>query len=123
MPASRRPLWVTAAGPYGTLREQMVRDTSGKDRDRRITDWRQPCAGLDPSSAKTPGYSMISSPRPSNGTGIVMPSALAPLRLMKRPNSVGVWTGSSPGLSPLWTRLSALDVALPTYRSLRDHPP
>src|SRR5262245_17728654 len=50
-------------------------------------------------------YSISSSARPSKGTGILMPSALAAFRLMTNSNLVGDWTGSSPGLSPLRIRI------------------
>ena len=49
-------------------------------------------------------YSIISSARPSNAGGIVMPRAFAVLRLMSRSTFVDCWTGRSAGFSPLRMR-------------------
>ena len=49
-------------------------------------------------------YSIISSARPLNGSGTVMPSALAVLRLMYSSTFAACWTGSSAGFSPLRIR-------------------
>src|SRR4051812_4546518 len=46
-------------------------------------------------------YSITSSARARIDGGTVRPSTLAVLRLMKRLNVVGCWTGSSAGLAPL----------------------
>ena len=45
-------------------------------------------------------YSIISSARPINVLGTVMPSALAALRLMTSLNFAGCWIGRSDGLTP-----------------------
>jgi len=50
------------------------------------------------------GYSITSSARPINGSGTVIPSALAVLRLMISSTFVARWTGSSAGFSPLRIR-------------------
>jgi hypothetical protein len=49
-------------------------------------------------------YSTISSARPLKGSGTVMPSALAVLRLMYSSTFAACWTGSSAGFSPLRIR-------------------
>ena len=49
-------------------------------------------------------YSIISSARPLNGSGTVMPSTLAVLRLMYSSTFAACWTGSSAGFSPLRIR-------------------
>jgi hypothetical protein len=49
-------------------------------------------------------YSITSSARPDRGSGTVMPSALAVLRLMKSSTLVACWTGRSAGFSPFRTR-------------------
>src|SRR5262249_24788753 len=48
-----------------------------------------------------PPHSITSSARASNVAGISRPSALAVLRFKISSNSVGCWTGRSPGLVPL----------------------
>src|SRR5262249_1432936 len=48
-------------------------------------------------------HSITSSARPISGSGTVMPSALAVLRLMISSTFVDCWTGKSAGLSPLRT--------------------
>src|SRR5215813_1486061 len=45
-------------------------------------------------------HSMTSSARPDSGSGTVMPSALAVLRLMISSTFVDCWTGRSAGFSP-----------------------
>jgi hypothetical protein len=47
------------------------------------------------------GYSITSSARPSSGSGNVIPSALAVLRLSTSSTLMDCWTGRSAGLSPL----------------------
>jgi signal transduction histidine kinase len=49
-------------------------------------------------------YSSNSSARPVSGSGTVMPSALAVLRLMISSTFVACWTGISAGFSPLKIR-------------------
>src|SRR5262249_635114 len=49
-------------------------------------------------------HSNTSSARPDRGSGTLMPSALAVLRLMKSSTFVACWTGRSAGFSPLRTR-------------------
>ena len=49
-------------------------------------------------------YSITSSARPDRGSGIVMPSVLAVLRLMYSSTFVACCTGRSAGFSPLRTR-------------------
>src|SRR6516225_4586458 len=56
-------------------------------------------------------YSIISSARPDRGSGMVMPSALAVLRLMISSTFVDCTTGRSAGFSPLRMR--------PAYRPAR----
>jgi hypothetical protein len=53
---------------------------------------------------QTPPYSMISSARPSSGSGIVNPSVLAVLRLTTSSIFVDSWTGNSAGVAPLRIR-------------------
>ena len=48
-------------------------------------------------------HSITSSARPTIGSGMVRPSALAVLRLITSSNLVGSMTGKSPGLTPLRT--------------------
>src|SRR5262245_4762984 len=55
------------------------------------------CQIRTPAAQQHTGYSIISSARPSKGTGILMSSALAGSKMMTNSNLVGVWTGSSPG--------------------------
>src|SRR4030095_8603917 len=50
------------------------------------------------------GYSMTSSARPSSGSGNVMPSVFAALRLMINSTLLDCWTGRSAGLSPFSNR-------------------
>src|SRR5262249_8232368 len=50
------------------------------------------------------GHSITSSARPSSGSGNVIPSALAVLRLSMSSTLMDCWTGRSAGLSPLRTR-------------------
>ena len=50
------------------------------------------------------GYSMTSSARPMSVFGMLMPSALAVLRLMVSSTLVTCWTGKLAGFSPLRTR-------------------
>ena len=54
--------------------------------------------------SKIAHYSITSSARPSNGSGTVMPSALAVLRLITSSYLVGACTGRSAGVSPLRMR-------------------
>src|SRR5262249_23127558 len=49
-------------------------------------------------------YSINSSARASSMGGMVMPSALAVLRLITSSNLVGAWTGKSPGFTPFRIR-------------------
>src|SRR5207244_4167879 len=56
------------------------------------------------SLSKGAPYSITSSARPSRGSGTLMPSALAVLRLMYSSTLVACWTGRSAGLSPLRIR-------------------
>src|SRR5262249_14909887 len=49
----------------------------------------------------TTSYSITSSARASNGSGMVRPRALAALRFMINSTVVDRWTGRSPGFSPL----------------------
>jgi hypothetical protein len=49
-------------------------------------------------------YSITSSARCKNISGIVSPSAFAALRFMTSSNLTGAWTGSSLGFSPLRMR-------------------
>jgi hypothetical protein len=49
-------------------------------------------------------YSITSSARPRSGSGTVMPSALAVLRLMINSTFVVCWTGISAGFAPLRIR-------------------
>src|SRR5215813_8439401 len=55
-------------------------------------------------SQQSRAYSITSLARPSRGSGIVRPSALAVLRLMRNSIFVDCWTGRSAGLSPLRMR-------------------
>src|SRR5262249_42436848 len=59
---------------------------------------------LDRTSFAWRTHSITSSARPSNGSGTVMPSALAVLRFRNISTFVDCCTGSSPGLSPLRMR-------------------
>src|SRR4029450_4293040 len=52
---------------------------------------------------RSPPHSISSSARPDSGSGTVMPSVLAVLRLMNSSTFVACCTGRSAGLSPLRT--------------------
>src|SRR5258708_214111 len=77
-------------------------------RHRRLLPARRerPCHGCTAKKRDelAPPHSITSSARASSLSGIVMPSALAVLRLMTRSNFVGCTTGRSPGLAPLRIR-------------------
>src|SRR5215468_3889123 len=53
---------------------------------------------------RAPPHSISSSARPDSGSGTVMPSVLAVLRLMNSSTFVACCTGRSAGFSPLRTR-------------------
>src|SRR5262245_60082551 len=58
---------------------------------------------LDRTSFAWRTHSITSSARPMSGSGTVMPSAFAVLRLMISSTLVACWTGRSDGFSPLRT--------------------
>src|SRR5215831_11105218 len=62
------------------------------------------CCAAEQRGEVAPLHSITSSARPESGSGTVMPSALAVLRLMKSSTLVACWTGRSAGLSPLRIR-------------------
>src|SRR5262249_29905762 len=70
-------------------------------RTRRERPRRRPAEKRDEIA---PLHSINSSARPLNGSGTVMASALAVLRLMISANFVSCWTGRSAGFSPLRMR-------------------
>jgi hypothetical protein len=75
------------------------------EEEERIVSAARSCGrGRDRRYERTPLHSNTSSARPSNGSGTVMPSALAALRLRNISTFVPCWTGSSPGFSPLRMR-------------------
>jgi hypothetical protein len=59
---------------------------------------------LGPPTAPGKRYSITSSARVSNASGIVSPIVLAALRFTTSWYFTGAWTGMSPGLSPLRMR-------------------
>src|SRR5262249_25557507 len=65
---------------------------------RRAAEKRDEVAAFD-----LRAHSITSSARPISGSGTVMPSAWAVLRLMISSTFVDCWTGKSAGLSPLRT--------------------
>jgi hypothetical protein len=62
------------------------------------------CVSSSPKTRELMSYSIKSAARASSVWGIVIPSALAVLRLMTSSYSVGACTGRSAGFSPLRMR-------------------
>jgi hypothetical protein len=97
--ASCRALSIASARWAGASRSEPLvdplRGRQGRPRHRRTTRNSDELAAV---------HSMTSSARPSNGSGIVMPSALAVLRFRNISTFVACCTGSSPGFSPLRMR-------------------
>src|SRR5262252_7517370 len=75
---------------------RLLRPRRERPRHRRAAEKRYELAALH--------YSIISSARPDRGSGTVMPSALAVLRLMISSTFVDCTTGRSAGFSPLRMR-------------------
>ena len=90
LPGGRRTLWIATKG-FRSKSHPPFLDLS----------WRK---GSFIAARLRPTYSITSSARASNLSGISRPSALAVLRLMISSNFVGACTGRSPGLSPLRMR-------------------
>src|SRR5262245_12038989 len=59
-------------------------------------------------AAKGDCYSITSSARPSNESGMVRPSVFAILRLMTNSTFTACWTGRSAGLAPLRILLATI---------------
>jgi ferredoxin len=90
----------SGAGAAMSLRAELVRLGLRWFVKRKIG----PATTLEALRHQKQHYSISSSARPDSGSGTVMPSALAVLRLMKNSTFVACRTGRSAGLSPLRTR-------------------
>ena len=74
-----------------------------KRRLLRARHYRQSRRAPEPRDELAPFHWIDSSAVASSISGMVMPRALAVLRLMTNSNTVGCWTGRSAGLTPLST--------------------